>query len=138
VDVRSLALDDRAPARVAEQGAGASPDPFAWTGLRWETADPARTSNRFTLIAHGTSALRLDAPRMRLSAARRIAGAIDTEQPLKLRLQGRFRPAPRVLLDGVPHPARTGVRGLTVELPAGRSMVEILPALESRTEVFLR
>jgi dienelactone hydrolase len=110
VDVRSLAIPAREVTAFPERGVGASPDPFAWEGRRWEAGRRRRLANRIDLTAHGTAALCLDTTRMRLDAHRRISIATVSDSPFDLRLRS----------------ASAGTR--TIRIPRGRSTIVVPPS----------
>jgi predicted esterase len=129
VDARSLAIVAPAVTVVPEQGAGASPDPFTYTGQGWAAAGPpAATRNAFIAALSGAAAVRFDLRRMRIDTRRRIVASIAADAPLKLRLSGRWRSRPLVRVDGRRMRVARTRKGIAIRLAAGRHRLAIIPA----------
>jgi hypothetical protein len=120
VDVRSLAIPAREVTALPERGAGASPDPFAWEGRRWETGRREQRANGIDLTARGTASLCLDTTRMRLDASRPITIASASDGPFDLQLRS----------------ASAGTRA--IRIPQGRATIVVRPGGRDRPRWALR
>jgi poly(3-hydroxybutyrate) depolymerase len=127
VDAASLAIPQTPVETVAENGAGGSPNPYSWRGLRWAMAGEApAVENALTLRARGASALRLDAARMRLDPDARLTARVDTDPPLAVGLAGDWGPrAPTATIDGAPLRVAVVKGGLRIAVPAGAHDIAI-------------
>jgi hypothetical protein len=123
-DGRSHAIPERGHTVFPEAGGPAAADqagPYTMNGQTWVTAtEPAApTRNAFTVSVSGGRAVALDLARMRLSAARRLSGAVTTGAPLRLTLRGTLPRRLRVTLDGRPAEVRRSRDAVTIAVPAG-------------------
>jgi pimeloyl-ACP methyl ester carboxylesterase len=127
VDARTFAIPLSPTRTRSEDGAGASPDPYTWTGQSWTAAGhPAPTANRLLAQIRGASGLRFDAGRMRLDLSRPITADVSNDQPMELRLSGDWcSVAPPVSLDGRPWKVVANQDGLSLHLPAGNNSIAI-------------
>jgi pimeloyl-ACP methyl ester carboxylesterase len=130
VDARALAIPSRPTHTQTHRGAGASPDPYAWTGRSWvATGPPAPTQNGLSAEINGAAAVRFDALRMRLNLSRTIIVKVRNDHPLELRLSGDWHSvAPAATRNGRPWKVVANRDGLVLRLPPGSSSIEIGPA----------
>jgi hypothetical protein len=129
VDARSLAIPASAPRTSAEQGAGASPDPYVFTGQGWVTGRTAAGArNTLTADLTGASAVRFDLRRMGIDPKRVVTAVVDASAPLELRLTGRWPGRPVVRVDGRRSRFAKGPDGIAVRLGPGRRELTIRPA----------
>jgi hypothetical protein len=129
VDARSLAIASPAVAVTPEQGAGASPDPFAYTGHGWTAAGaPSAARNAFIADLSGAAAVRFDMRRMRIDTRSPVAASVAADAPLELRLSGRWRARPLVRVDGRRAQVSLTPEGIAIPLTAGRHRLGIGPA----------
>jgi hypothetical protein len=109
--------------------------PFVMTGMQWLTGlggDAPEPANELTATLKGAKRVRLGLPRMGIDVAKRVTATVETDLPLALELRARWGGAtPTVLIEGQPQSAARTRRVITVELPAGRSRLELEPAAES-------
>ena len=132
-DGTSHAIPDTEHLTAPDTGAPTAPGqtgPYVITGLQWiddPLSDPT-TANAFDVTLTGAERVRLDLARMDLSTSDPIAGAVNTELPLSLRLDGGWSRAPEVLLDGAPATTTLAEGVLTIEVPAGAHSVTITPS----------
>jgi pimeloyl-ACP methyl ester carboxylesterase len=132
-DGRSLAIVEPPELTVPEAGGPASPGqtgPYVMVGLG-NLADPltapAALANGFEATLGGAIRVRLDLRRMGIDSAAPVSGALTSDQPLLLRLDGFTSPR-SVSIDGGPAQTIAPSSGvLDVTLPAGAHQVVVFP-----------
>ena len=119
----SHAIPEEGHLAVPDSGAPTAPGqtgPYVITGIQWledPRAGAPTASNAFDLTLGGTKAVKLDLPRMNIDVAQSIAGSVDIDSAVSLRLRGPWTGTPSVLIDGAP--AATSLSGdvLTIDVP---------------------
>jgi pimeloyl-ACP methyl ester carboxylesterase len=110
------APDADAPVALGQTG------PLISTGLQW-LDNPASSApaaqNGFDLTLSGATAVRLDLARMDIDVTQPVTGTVTTELPLDLRLDGGWRSAPSVTVDGEPVQVSLDAGVLSIPAPAG-------------------
>jgi hypothetical protein len=109
--------------------------PFVMTGMQWLTGPLAgeapEPANEFTAMLKGAKRVRLGLRRMAIDVAKPVDGTVESDQPLALELRARWGGGtPTVLVDGQPQAVTRERQVVTVELPAGRSRLELEPAAQ--------
>ncbi len=138
-DGRSLAIPEQPFTAAPDTGAPTAPGqtgPYVITGLQWIDAGSApAASNAFDITLTGATAVRLDLAGMRIDPAQVIAGAVNTQNALELRLDGAWTVAPNVAIDGEPAAVSLtdGVAAVTV--PAGTHSLVITPGVEQPAQI---
>jgi len=86
------------------------------TGQHADAGSPAPARNAFSLVTTNLAAVELDASRMGLDAKRRIAGELEGDGRLRLRLTGWKGAAPAARLDGAAVGVRKSKGAITLRL----------------------
>jgi pimeloyl-ACP methyl ester carboxylesterase len=133
-DGRSLAIVETPHLTAPDSGPPTAPGqtgPYVITGLQWlddPTAAAPAASNAFDVTLTGAQRVRLDLARMSIATDEPVAGSVDTELPLTLRLEGGWQTVPEVAIDGATVTATLSDGVVTIEVPAGTHALTVTPA----------
>jgi dienelactone hydrolase len=102
--------------------------PYEMTGLAW-AADPLATptapANGFEATVNGARAVKLDLARMSVRTDKTIAGDVENDSALELRLRGTWSSTPRVRVNGELVTATPTADGIAIQLPPGSNTIVV-------------
>ena len=131
VDVFSHAGGRGDPPSSPGSSAGVAPLPYVEVNRSWGEAPPIPAENKLTMKLTNVGSVVVDTARARLDVGEIITVAVTSSSQATLVLDGRFKGAPVVKVDGEVVPATLKDGCLAISVPAGTTTLTIAPGNRS-------